>query len=84
MRELTCADLVEQVTDYLEDTASRQAGIDFYAHLRICEGCQDYLNQMRTTVWLLRRAPLEQLSPEAHAQVLKLFGQRNPKRPWEQ
>jgi hypothetical protein len=76
MRYLTCADLVEQANDYLDGTGSVQAGVDFDAHLRICEGCQDYLDQLRTTVWLLQRTPPEQLSQETCAQILELFGQR--------
>ena len=75
MRELTCAELVEQVTDYLEGAVSGQAAIDFHAHLTICERCEDYFDQMRTTVRLLRCTHPEQLSPEAHARILALFGQ---------
>lgn len=73
MRELTCAELVEQATDYLEGTASGRPGMDVDAHLRICEGCRDYLDQMRTTVRFLRYAPPEELSAEAHARILQLL-----------
>jgi hypothetical protein len=76
MRELSCAELVEQVTDYLEGAVYGHAAVDFRAHLTICERCEDYLDQMRTTVRLLRCTSPEQLSSEAHARILALFGQR--------
>jgi predicted anti-sigma-YlaC factor YlaD len=76
MRELTCAELVEQVTDYLEGTVSGQAAVDFRAHLTICERCEGYLDQMRTTIRLLRCASSDQLTPEAQARIIALFGQR--------
>ncbi len=52
--EVTCRDLVEQVTDYLEsalETADRQR---IEEHLAGCAGCSGYLHQLRTTVAVLR------------------------------
>jgi len=44
---LTCRELVELVTDYLEDTIPRQIRARFEEHLRACEGCVTYLDQLR-------------------------------------
>jgi hypothetical protein len=44
---LTCRELVELVTDYLEDILPRQIRDRFEEHLRACEGCATYLDQLR-------------------------------------
>ena len=49
-RELTCSELVELVTDYLEDRLAPAERVHFEAHLEICQGCPAYLDQMRATV----------------------------------
>jgi anti-sigma factor RsiW len=48
---LTCRELVELVTDYLEDALDAADRARFETHLRGCEGCGAYLGQMRTTIW---------------------------------
>jgi len=48
--DLTCAELVEQLTDLLDgaqDAAARRRTLD---HLHDCDGCQEYLDQYRTVV----------------------------------
>jgi hypothetical protein len=51
---LSCRQVVELVTDYLEDALDPLARPDFEAHVAGCNGCPIYLDQMRTTVALLR------------------------------
>src|SRR4051812_45684181 len=51
---LTCRELVELVTDYLEDALGAGDRARFEAHLRACEGCSAYLGQMRSTIWATR------------------------------
>jgi anti-sigma factor RsiW len=48
--DIACRQLVERLTDYLEDAipASERASID--AHLAICDGCASVLDQLRTTI----------------------------------
>ena len=45
--DLTCRELVELVTDYLDDILPRQTRDRFEEHLRACEGCATYLDQLR-------------------------------------
>ncbi len=45
--DLTCRELVELVTDYLDDILPRQTRDRFEEHLRVCEGCAAYLDQLR-------------------------------------
>lgn len=53
MHELTCQQLVELVTEYLEDTLTAEARADFEAHLGECPACADYVAQMRHTIGAL-------------------------------
>ena len=53
--ELTCKELVELVTDYLEERIRPSERLRFERHLVGCEGCRNYLDQMRETVRLLGR-----------------------------
>jgi predicted anti-sigma-YlaC factor YlaD len=50
--DLTCRELVELVTDYLEGALPIHDRLDFERHLVWCSWCRDYLEQMRTTIEL--------------------------------
>jgi anti-sigma factor RsiW len=76
--QLSCQELVELVTAYLEGQLdpSREGALD--AHLQLCDGCGAYVEQMRQTVIALRRLGNgEGISPEARAAVLAAFAQRS-------
>lgn len=49
-RELTCAQVVELVTAYLEDGLSPHDVERFEEHLAFCDGCSTYLEQLRSTI----------------------------------
>jgi predicted anti-sigma-YlaC factor YlaD len=67
--ELTCKEVVEIVTDYLEGVMSAEDRARFDAHLSVCEGCTRYLQQMRETIRLTGMLTEEQV-PEEHKQRL--------------
>ena len=71
--EMPCRELVELVTDYLEDRLAPVDRARFEAHLAECEYCAAYLEQMRETIRTLGRLPEESLSPEARAALLTAF-----------
>jgi anti-sigma factor RsiW len=71
--DLTCAELVELVTDYLEDALPTEERARFEEHLTICEGCVNYLDQIRTTIALTGRLRVDDLSPEATAELVGAF-----------
>ena len=54
--DLTCRELVELVTDYLEDSLLVTERARFEAHLAECEACRAYVDQMRATIRLTRTA----------------------------
>ena len=71
--EMPCRELVELVTDYLEDRLSPPDRVRFEAHLAECEACRTYLEQFRQTIRAVGRLPEESLSPEARDALLAAF-----------
>jgi len=50
--ELSCRELVELVTEYLDGGMPEQERARFEAHLELCAGCVRYLQQIMETVRL--------------------------------
>lgn len=71
--ELTCQELVELVTDYLEDRLAASERRRFEGHLANCTGCTNYLDQMRRTIGLLRQLGEEALPPGAREVLIGAF-----------
>jgi predicted anti-sigma-YlaC factor YlaD len=71
--ELTCQELVELVTDYLDGALPPEARARFDEHLGECPGCRDYLEQMRVTVRLSGRLAEERVAPAAREALLAAF-----------
>jgi anti-sigma factor RsiW len=72
-QDLSCAELVELVTDYLDDALTAEERARFEDHLTVCDGCVNYLDQMRTTIELTGRLRVEDLSPEWTAELVEAF-----------
>jgi anti-sigma factor RsiW len=70
---MPCRELVELVSDYLEDRLTPLDRSRFAAHLAACEPCRTYLDQFRQTVRALGRLPAESLSPDAKNALLAAF-----------
>ena len=75
-RDIACNELVELLTEYLEGTLPRAEVAAIEAHLAICEGCQQYLDQMQATIAALGSVPVESLSEDAIDTLLTAFGRR--------
>ena len=71
--ELTCRELVEVVTDYLEGSLAPADRIRFEEHLVMCAPCTTYLEQMRETIRLTGALREEQLDPAARDALLSAF-----------
>jgi anti-sigma factor RsiW len=71
-RELACQQVVELVTAYLEDTLEVADRERVEEHLVFCDGCDTYLDQMRTTIRLTGRADVA-LPSELEARLLEAF-----------
>ena len=74
--EITCKELVELVTDYLERRMPAERRLRFEEHLAFCTPCGIYLEQMRQTIRVtgaLREDDLDQRSRDAMLSVFKDF-----------
>jgi anti-sigma factor RsiW len=70
---IRCQHVVELVTDYLEGALDSATVTEFEAHLALCPGCAEYLDQIRDTVRSLGRVSLEGLSDTARTRLLAAF-----------
>jgi predicted anti-sigma-YlaC factor YlaD len=71
--DLECHEVVEAVTDYLEGAMAPDDRLRFDHHLALCEGCRDYLEQMRTVIRVAGRAAADAVPPETMAGLLRAF-----------
>jgi anti-sigma factor RsiW len=72
---MTCAELVELVTAYLEGTLSAEEHAAFEEHLALCPGCDVYVAQFRATIDLLGELPQESISSPGRERLLAAFAQ---------
>lgn len=70
---MTCRELVELVTDYLEGALSPADRARFKAHVDACDDCRAYLQQMSETLTLLGTLPADALPPQAEADLRVAF-----------
>ena len=70
---LTCQELSQIVTDYLEAAMSAADRHRFESHLSLCPDCVRYLTQMRATVRTLGRLPADPIPPETERKLLERF-----------
>ncbi|MGH8969780.1 MAG: anti-sigma factor family protein [Actinomycetes bacterium] len=70
---ISCQQLVELVTDYLEGVLDDGTRAEIEAHLALCPGCDDYLDQMRSTIDALGHVPVESLSEDAQSELMAAF-----------
>lgn len=70
---LTCQEITEVITDYLEGRMSLMNRVRFRAHIGACRGCRTYLDQMKLTIRTLGKLPTHDIPPEVRAQLLARF-----------
>jgi putative zinc finger protein len=80
-RALTCQEIVELVTDYIEGTMGGDLRASFEFHLAKCDGCTHYIEQIGATIRLAGSIEPELLSPEFRAGLLAAFRDFKPPRP---
>ena len=71
--ELTCKELTELITDYLEERLQHSDVIRFEQHLSVCPGCVAYLDQMRAIVKALGAEPPLEIPPAIESDLLQVF-----------
>ncbi len=70
---LTCRDLVELVTEYLEGTMPDEARERFERHLAFCAECDIYLDQMKHTIAATGALAGDEIDPEALDRLMAAF-----------
>ena len=70
---ISCQEVVELVTDYLEGELDEATRTELEAHLALCPGCDAYLTQMRATIEELGHVPVGTLSEQAQNDLVAAF-----------
>jgi anti-sigma factor RsiW len=69
---MTCQELVELVTDYLEGALPVEDIARIEEHLAACPGCETYLEQVRATIAVMR-ASGDVVEPSVVSPLLDAF-----------
>lgn len=70
---MTCRELVELVTEYLEGALPSRERERVDAHLQKCGGCSEYMEQMQQTIRLTGQLREDDVPPEAREALLTAF-----------
>ena len=70
---MTCRQVVELMTDYLDGTLSPVDQARFEEHIAGCDGCRAYLAQLRTTRTVVGELANESLPKAVEDELVKAF-----------
>ncbi|MCL9796112.1 anti-sigma factor family protein [Frankia sp. AgKG'84/4] len=70
---MNCDELVEVVTDFLDDALDAATRRRFTEHLAECDGCDAYVGQLRTTIGLTGTLRADDLQPDLRDRLLTAF-----------
>ena len=73
LQPLTCQELVELVTDYLEGALSELDRERFEEHIELCPMCQIHLEQLRVTIRELGGLRERDIDPEILVELQTRF-----------
>ena len=71
--DLACQQVVELVTEYLEDALSPEERRGLEAHLAGCRDCRAYLEQIRLTIRAVAATREAAPDPRVKTELLRLF-----------
>lgn len=75
---LSCREITELVTAYLERAMPREQQLSFVKHLRACKVCWHYVRQVRATARALARVPTAEPTAEVKEALLAHFRDWSP------
>jgi len=75
---LTCREVTELATDYVEGGTLFGQRVSVWMHLSMCKHCRGYLRQYRDTIATLGRLPDEPAPPECRDELMRRFRERKP------
>jgi len=70
---VTCREVVELMTEYLEGSLSAADRARFEHHMTGCDGCRAYLTQLRTARMLMGRSAIEPVPEAMKAELMSAF-----------
>jgi predicted anti-sigma-YlaC factor YlaD len=70
---LSCAEVVQLVTDYVEGQLVSADRLRFEEHVGICPPCRGFLSQMRVTRRVVSSVAEEPLTPELEQALVDAF-----------
>ena len=73
---VSCQEVVELVTDYLEGRLTPDEAALFEQHLNFCDGCDWYVEQLRATIATVGRIEQEEVPEAMRAKLLTAFRDR--------
>jgi len=78
---MTCKELVEWITEYLEGAMSRDDRLKFEQHLAACPGCTECLAQFRETIRLTGHLPRPDIRSDTRKSLVRAFRELNQGQP---
>ncbi len=70
---MSCRQLAELITDYLDGKLGLGDRLRFQLHLGMCKHCRAYLRQLKQTSTALHALAAEAPPPEVEAELLRRF-----------
>ena len=71
--EMPCQELVEVITDYLENALAEPDRTRFEEHLAVCAKCREYVAQFERTIAVVGRAREADLDPHLRQGLMDAF-----------
>jgi anti-sigma factor RsiW len=70
---ISCQEVVELVTDYVEQALPADQASVFEQHLNFCDGCVLYVDQVRKTIDVVGELRAEDVPEETKAKLMSAF-----------
>ena len=70
---VSCQYVVDVITDYLEKSMTLSMRVRVQIHVRLCQGCRNYVKQMKGTIRILQKLPAEPIPKTTREERLKWF-----------
>jgi anti-sigma factor RsiW len=71
--DITCRRVVELMTEYLEDALAPDERERFEVHLRHCDACARYLEQLRAAIAVLGAVPADEPDPAVREELVGFY-----------
>jgi predicted anti-sigma-YlaC factor YlaD len=75
MKDMNCNELVERVTECLEEALDRDDLARLLDHLQLCDSCDAYFNEVLVTLKVLEKLPSSEMPTELESNLLETYRQ---------